>query len=78
MRWGGAFVALFFCLAACLLVVALRIRTVQLRARLSALQSDASYLAAERARCERRLAWLQRTEVLQASSPAGERSKSRD
>lgn len=67
MRWGGAFLALFLCLVVCLLVVALRVRTLEFRARLVALQKDANYIAAERARCVRQLAWFRRTEVLRRS-----------
>ncbi|MCA8968151.1 MAG: hypothetical protein KDC95_00155 [Planctomycetes bacterium] len=78
MRWGGAFIALFLCLVVCLLVVALRTRTLHLRARLSALQADANYVVAERARCERRLAWLRRTEVLEASTADAQARKTRD
>ena len=64
MRWGGALLALFLCLAVCLLVVALRCRTLEYRARLCELQADANFVAAERARCVREIAWLQRSEVL--------------
>ena len=31
MRWGGALCALFLCLVACLLVVAIRVKTLELR-----------------------------------------------
>lgn len=70
MRWSGAFLALFLCLVVCLLVVALRVRTLQFRAQLCALQKDASYVAAERSRCIRQIAWLRRTEVLRSKSIA--------
>lgn len=79
MRWGGALVALFLCLLVCLLVVALRIRTLEYRARLCSLQKDANYVAAERARCVRQLAWFRRTEVLRNHESAAEpRTAERD
>lgn len=78
MRWSGAFIALFLCLLVCLLVVALRVRTLQFRARLCALQKDASYVAAERARCVRQIAWLRRSEVLKKKAVASPDPVSRD
>ncbi len=66
MRWAGAILALLLCFAVCLLVVAIRVRTVALRARICAVHREALHVEAERDRLVREIAAERRPEVLRA------------
>ena len=66
MRWGGALVALFLCLVVCLLVVAFRVRTLELRRTIQDVQRESLHVEAERARFVRRILYMRRRGVLEA------------
>lgn len=60
MKWRGAACSLILCVMACLLVVAIRVRTLELRARTSEVHRSSLYVEAERDRSVHELVRLVR------------------
>lgn len=78
MRWGGALVALFVFLAVCLLVVAVRVDTLVLRARAALAHQASLDVSAERDRFVRGIFLLERRDELSARGSHLRRQRERE